>query len=166
MSLPNSRVVVLRGSTTVSELFSPGIWSGGNLVFNFSEWIRVGLENRGFSVIAARVSASGWTGNQYNLEIEINLLNNHTSEEARVNAIQAINSITANYGLNTPFSNTTLSVASDAYGQVGANPYSSYDQTNPINTDDDDDWLKGLLTGSGATVLVGGVLLVAILLRK
>lgn len=156
--LPDSRVVVLRGTTTVSQLFSPNI-------FDINGWLKTGLENRGFSVINARVVPAGWfSGYSDNVEIELNVFNNFTAEDARQNAIAAIEDISANFGLNRVFSNTTLSVVSDAYGQSGSNPPSTYDLNNS-NGEGNDFW-GGFLKGSGATVIVGGVVLAIILLKK
>src|SRR5689334_15450431 len=94
------RVVVLRGTTTVSQLFSPNL-------FDISGWIKTGLENRGFSVNAVRMSAAGWIGYTNNIEIELNVDTAYTAEQARGNAIVAIEDYRANYGLNKVFSNTT-----------------------------------------------------------
>lgn len=167
--LANSRVVVLRGTTTVSQLFSPNF-------FDVAGWLRTGLENRGLDVINARISGAEWFGYESNIELELNVFNNFTSEEARQNAIAAIEDITVNYGLNKVFSNTTLSIVSDAYVPPGTggyvNPPSNYD-LNPggsgqVNNSSGtgSNWLDGLLTGSGATVLIGGVVVALILLKK
>src|SRR5690606_8322328 len=104
----NSRIVVLRGSTTVSQLFSPNFLPIDN-------WLRQSLQGFGFSVVAVRSSTANWVGYALNIEIEVDVYNHHSAEEARVNAIQAIEAYTANYGLNKVFSNTTLRVVYDAY---------------------------------------------------
>jgi len=154
-ALADSRVVVLAGTVTVSQWFSPNL-------FDIRGWLETGLENRGFSVNAVRMSAAGWVGYTNNVEIELNVFNNFTAEEARQNAQQAIDDITANYGLADVFSNVTLHVQSDAYGGSNYNPPSSYDQTN----NNGDDFWGGFLKGSGAAFLVGGVVLAIVLLKK
>ena len=144
LGLDNARVVVLRGSTTVNRLFNSS-------AFPIDSWIRTALVNAGFDVVAVRYSWQSslpFGGNGVNVEIEINVYNNFTSEQARVNAITAIEAYTANLGLNKPFYNTTLSVAYDAYvppGQTGsggtrprvvppASPPSTYDQSGVPNS--------------------------------
>ncbi len=183
LGLDNARQVVLRGTVTVSQLFSPNL-------FDVAGWIKIALQNAGFSVINVRMSAAGWIGYTNNIEIELEVYNNFTSEQARVNAIAAIEAYTANFGLNKPFYNTTLSVAYDAYvapggssqsaspkpksgNSNGVQPYRSpYDQTNqtsPNATGGVGDFFsnfgKGLGLASPSALLAGGVLLV-ILLKK
>ena len=184
--MSNSRVVVLRGTTTSSQLFSPNF-------FDLADWIREWLTGRGFDVIAVRMSAAGWLGYSNNIEIELNVNNEYTSEEARVNAIREINSITANSGFNYVFSNTTLNVVSDAYvppgggglyqlppidgGTVYANPPSSYNQQPGVNgnppappaSTGGSDFLASLGLGAGISTpiaLIGGAVVLLLVLRK
>ena len=172
--LENSRVVVLRGSTTPSQLFSPNF-------FDISGYIRKALEMGGFSVNAVRTSAGPqWIGYAQTVEIEINLFNWHTSEEARSNAIRAIEAYTANYGLNKVFSNTTLSVAYDAYvppaSGSGSNPKPPKPQPSPPSNYDtsqpgygSSQFLDNLGLGLGVStpVVIGaGALLLLLMLRR
>ena len=124
--LDNARQVVLRGTVTVSQLFSPNL-------FDVSGWIKTALQNAGFYVVAVRMSAAGWIGYTNNIEIELEVYNSFTSEQARVNAIAAIEAYTANFGLNKPFYNTTLSVAYDAYVAPGSSSSGggSHPKSNP-----------------------------------
>ena len=104
LGLDNARVVVLRGSTTVNRLFNSS-------AFPIDSWIRTALVNANFDVVAVRYSWQSslpFGGNGVNVEIECNVFNNFTAEQARVNAITAIEAYTANLGLNKPFYNTTL----------------------------------------------------------
>jgi hypothetical protein len=171
LGLDNSRVVVLRGTTTVSQLFSPNL-------FNIGDWIRTALENKGFSVVAVRTSAAAWIGYANNLEIELNVFNNFTSEQARVNAILAIEAYTANFGLNKVFSNTTLAVAYDAYvppastsgttrnpvSPVPSRTPSVFDQSIPTSDSTLNFWSAAGLTTPVA--VVGAGLLLLLLLRR
>lgn len=184
--MSNSRIVVLRGTTTVSQLFSPNF-------FDVAGWIRDWLTERGFGVVAVRMSAAGWLGYSNNIEIELNVNNEYTSEEARLNAIREIDSITANSGFNNVFSNTTLSVVSDAYvqaqqpgggyyqlppidgGTVYANPPSSYNQQPGVNGNPpvppagSGDFLSSLGLGLGTStpiVLLGAAILLVVVLKK
>ena len=124
------RHVVLRGTVTVSQMFSPNL-------FNIADWIKDALRKNGFEVVNVRMSAAGWVGYANNVEIELNVFNEYTGDEARRNAIAAIEGYTANFGLNKVFHNTTLSVAYDGYqhqqsgGSVpkpSSGPPSTYDQ--------------------------------------
>lgn len=102
-----TRTVVLRGTVTVSQLFSPNL-------FNVDSWMETGLRNRGFTVNKVRMSAAGWIGYTNNVEIETELYNSFTAEQQRRAIQSAIGEITANYGVNRVFYNVTLSVAYDA----------------------------------------------------
>lgn len=184
LGLDNARVVVLRGTTTVSQLFSPNL-------FPINEWIKTGLENRGFSVNAVRTSAAGiFTGYQNNVEIELNVYNEYTAEQARQNAIAAIEDYRANYGLNKVFSNTTLDVVSDAFvyqaGNLGtvnvygggntrpaSSPPSAYNLNpaapngQPAASGSDAFWSAlGLTAAPSATVLILGIGVIAIIALK
>lgn len=173
--LENSRIVVLRGSTYTQ-------WFTGN-VFPLADWIKTSLENRGFSVIAARVSRAGFIGDTYNVELELNVFNNYTAEEARVNAIRAIEDFRANFGTTRVFSNTTLSVVSDAYVPPGSSTTRTTTRTpapTPSRTPsvyDQSNSGTGGSSGSGLDfwsaagistpiALVGGGLLLLLLLRR
>lgn len=182
LGLDNARQVVLRGTVTVSQLFSPNF-------LDVAGWIKIALQNAGFYVVNVRMSAAGWIGYTNNIEIELEVYNNFTSDQARVNAIAAIEAYTANFGLNKPFYNTTLSVAYDAYvapgssqssttaspkpkggNSNGVQPYQSpYDQTASNATNNVGDFFsnfgKGLGLSSPYALLAGGVLLL-ILLKK
>lgn len=169
--LENSRVVVLRGSTTPSQLFSPNF-------FPIDSYIRTALVNAGFDVIAVRSSSANFFGYALNIEIEINVFNNFTAEEARRNAVRAIEAYTANYGLNRVFSNTTLSVVSDAYRPPGQaprsrgvidNPPSQYDQSGgkAVTGDSQNPFNFGTALGITTPIaLVGGGLLLLLLLKR
>ena len=172
LGLENARVVVLRGSTTVSQLFSPNL-------FDIRSWIKTALENAGFSVNAVRMSAAGWVGYSNNLEIEINVYLNFTAEQARQNAIQAIDSYTANFGMNRVFLNTTLSVVSDSLPVVAlanvrnvrtASPISQYDYTGGQNVaDDSGNFVRNFAAGLGLSTpvaVVGGGIFLLLLLRR
>lgn len=172
MGLANSRVVVLRGSTTASQLFSPNF-------FPVDSWLRTALENNGFSVIAVRSSMANWFGYAMNIEVELNVFNNHTSDEARINAIRAIEAYRANYGINKVFSNTTLSVAFDGYVSPGgqsrpSNPQPTIIPTPPSVHDQTPMPAQGgfwdnLGLGMGVStpvVLLGAVALGLLILRK
>ena len=124
------RPVVLRGTVTVSGMFSPNF-------FNIAEWIKTALRNNGFDVVNVRTTSAAWIGYTTNIEIELNVFNEFTGDEARRKAIAAIEDYTANFGLNKVFHNTTLSVAYDGYqhqqggGSVpkpSSGPPSTYDQ--------------------------------------
>lgn len=178
-TLPDSRVVVLKGSTTPSGLFSPNF-------FDLAGYIKTGLENRGFSVIAVRLAAANWTGYAQNLEIELNVFNRHTSEEARVNAITAIEAYRANYGASKVFNNTTLSVAFDGYQAAGTNASNTKspntnntNATNPPSAYDtkdrdrgsflDSEFIKNMSFGLGVSapvVVAGGALLLLLYLKR
>jgi hypothetical protein len=179
------RIVVLRGTTTVSQLFSPNL-------FPISQWIQTGLENRGFIVNAVRMSAAGWIGYANNIELELYVYNEHTAEQARVNAIRAIEDYRANFGFNQVFSNTTLDVVSDAYvppgdpgyihngGNVGTvtvsggwgnaqNPPSAYNQSNQQQGGGGSNFLDNLGLGLGVStpiVIGAGALLLLLVLKK
>ncbi len=178
--LADTRVVVLRGSTTPSQLFSPNF-------FDIGGYIETALEIAGFSVNAVRTSAGPqWFGYAQTVEIEINLYNRHTSEEARVNAIRAIEAYTANFGLNKVFSNTTLSVTYDAYvppssGSSGTGstpksntpktggPPSTYDTSQMPAGPGNSQFLDNLGLGLGVStpVVIGaGALLLVLMLRR
>lgn len=177
--LADARVVVLKGSTTVSQLFSPNF-------FPIDRWLRTALEIAGFSVNAVRSSAAAWIGYALNIEIEIEVYNRHTSEQARSNAIRAIEAYTANYGLNKVFSNTTLSVTFDAFvppstggsqpprtGGVkpspSPSPPSSYDQTNTRGQQQGGSaFLDNLGLGLGVStpVVIGTAALLVVLMLK
>lgn len=172
MGLSNSREVVLRGTTTVNRLFNSS-------AFNIDGWIKTALENAGFAVNAVRYSwVSSILNNAANIEIEINLYNNHTSNEARANAVKAIESFTANYGMNKAFSNTTLSVISDAYQAPGSNPRPNTNQNPPSSYDNTGGQSVGSSgginpfnfgTALGVTTpiaLVGGGLLLLLILKR
>lgn len=167
-SLANSRVVILRGTVKVSQLFSPNI-------FDIADWIKTALENNGFSVVAVRMSAAGWIGYSNNVEIELNVFNEFTAEQARVNAILAIEAYRANWGTTKVFSNTTLRVGFDAYRPPGTQPLpspsppSDYDQSSADDKDKDSDFLKELgksLGISAPIALIGGGLLLILILRR
>lgn len=172
------RVVVLRGTTTVSQLFSPNF-------FDIEDWAKTALQSHGFDVVNVRMSAAGYIGYSNNLEIELNVDTAYSAEQARQNAIVAIEAYTANWGLNKVFSNTTLSVASDAMasgsgigGSIGSggsrtngdgstNPPSVYDRTTDAPSSGD--FLSNLGLGLGVStpvVLLGGGVLLLLLLKK
>lgn len=160
-----SRIVVLRGTLTVSQLFSPNL-------FNVDQWLLNGLRNQGFTVNAVRMSAAGWVGYSNNVEIET-VLNNEFSAEQQRTAIQnGISNITANYGLNRVFSNVALNIAYD--GNVNTGGYTStYDTSNQTNTSilsglfgDDPTGVKQIAGVSITTAILLGVGLVAILALK
>lgn len=167
--LDGARIVVLSGSTTAGGLFSPNF-------INHSNWIRTALQNAGFSVLNVRASTP-FTFGAYvlNVEIEIEVYNIFTAEQARRNATSAIEAYTANYGLNKVYSNTTLSVTYDALpaSPQSGSPPSSYDMTKPENRPKDSEawtefWKAVGFTAvpSIATVaLVGGVFMVIWLRR-
>ena len=166
-----TRVVVLRGTTTVSQFFSPNFFDvRGDIV----SW----LSSAGFSVNAVRMSPANWIGYSNNLEIELNVYLRHSAEEVRQRAIQVIESITRNFGTVKLFHNTTLSVASDNMPVVRSsprpvpaqNPPSQYDQTNNLPVQDGsgnflDNFALGLGVSTPVAVLGGGVLLLLLLKR-
>jgi len=145
-TIAGMRSVVLRGTTTVSQLFSPNL-------FNVGEWIKTALRSSGFEVVNVRTTAANWFGYAMNVEIELNVFNEFTSDQARGNAIAAIEAYTANYGVNKVFSNTTLSVAYDGYQAPSAggtnprpsqSPPSSHDQYNTSVRADLTSWISSL----------------------
>lgn len=163
-NLEGARIVVLSGSTTAAGLFSPNF-------INHGKWIKTALENAGFSVLNVRASTP-FTFGAYvlNLEIEIEVFNDFTAEQARRNAMRAIEAYTANYGLNKVYSNTTLSVDFDALpaSAPSGSPPSSYDMTKPENRPKDSEAWTEFWKAVGFTavpsvatvVLVGGVFMV------
>ena len=138
------RPVVLRGTVEVSQLFSPNL-------FNIGDWIKTALQNNGFSVVNVRTSAAGYVGYANNVEIELNVFNEFTSEQARVNAIAAIEAYRANFGFNKVFYNTTLSVAFDGYkapstgggGSTSKPPVPNPSKSPPSNYDKSSDKSDG-----------------------
>src|SRR5687768_9188014 len=88
--LANARSVVLKGTTTVNALFNSS-------AFPIGDWFKRALEGAGFEVTNVRWSWNSsipFGGNAANVEIEVELFNWHTSDEARVNAIRAIEAYT------------------------------------------------------------------------
>lgn len=172
LGLDNARQVVLKGTVGVSNWFSPNF-------LDIAGWIRTALENKGFKVVNVRISVANWVGYVQNVEIELEVYNNFTSEQARVNAIAAIEAYTANFGLMKPFYNTTLSVAYDAYvapnsgspkSTPKSTPYvSAYDKSASVGSNSSGDFLgnfgKGLGLSSPYALLAGGVLLIILLKR-
>ena len=161
------RPVVLRGTVTVSQLFSPNL-------FNIADWIKAALRNNGFDVVNVRMSAAGWVGYANNVEIELNVFNEFTGDEARRNAIAAIEGYTANLGLNKVFHNTTLSVAYDGYQapsgsstKPSTNPPSSYDYQSGTNTGSGfvENFAMGLGVSTPVAALIGIGALIVILRR-
>ena len=171
LGLDNARPVVLRGSSTLNRLFNSSI-------FPIESWITAALSNAGFDVVAVRyswVSSVPFGGNAINMEIEINVYNEFTAEQARVNAIRAIEAYMANYGLNKVFYNTTLSVASDSYvppiqqnrrtPTPSPSPPSSYDQTAIPGTGFFDSLGYGLGLSTPLTILLAVGIGIVILRR-
>jgi hypothetical protein len=163
------RPVVLRGTVTVSQLFSPNL-------FNIGDWIKAALRNNGFDVVNVRTSAAGWVGYSNNVEIELNVFNEHTADEARRNAITAIEGYTANFGLNKVFHNTTLSVAYDGYQQQqsggstpkpSSGPPSTYNQYSSGGSVSGflDNFALGLGVSTPMAALIGAGVLIVILRR-
>ena len=162
------RSVVLRGTVTVSQLFSPNL-------FNIGDWIKSALQSNGFDVVNVRTSASGYIGYSNNVEIELNVFNEFTSEQARQNAIVAIEGYRANFGLNKVFSNTTLSVAYDGYQQQSgttnpkpsSGPPSTYNQypTGGGVSGFLDSFALGLGVSTPVAALIGAGILIVILRR-
>ena len=158
--MAGTRVVVLRGTVTVSQLFSPNL-------FNVDRWMKTGLENRGFSVNAVRMSPAGWIGYTNAVEIELNVFNEYSAEQARSNAINAITDTTANFGLNSVFSNVTLSVVYDANPSAGVvpSPPSEYNLP-PVGDGGFFSNLGKSLGVSAPIALVAGGLVVLVMLRR
>lgn len=181
LGLVDGRSVVLRGTTTVNRLFNSS-------VFPIESWLETALENAGFDVVNARYEWNSWfNDNSINVEIELNVYNWHTSDEARQNAIAAIEAYTANDGLNKVFFNTTLTVSYDGYvapgtsptgntgggGSRGGGPPSGFDssgnQRTDRNDDDDDDDGNSFLKGLGLSTpwaILGAAVIALVVLRK
>lgn len=141
-----SRRITLIGTTRVSQWFSPNF-------YNFNTLIKQWLEANGFYVIAVRTSDPYWFNTDYdiNVEIEVDVFCEFSAEEARRNAIAALENAmgtaTILGGQVRIFSNTTLRVQYDngctaAQGQpqvaVTNNPASTYDQTDRRNNSNKD----------------------------
>jgi hypothetical protein len=189
-SLPNSRRVTLTGTTTVNALFNSSI-------FPIENWLKIALVNAQFEVVAVRynwLSSLPFGGNAINFEIELDVYNQYTSDQARDNAIAAIEAYTANYGLNKVFSNTVVNVSYDAYVPPGTvspgtrdgsgntnssgstpggikNPPSQYDQTGKATPSTEKSSLQKMLESLGADLgfgaagaLVGGAAVAGIFL--
>ena len=161
------RPVVLRGTVTVSGMFSPNF-------FNIAEWIKTALRNNGFDVVNVRTTSAAWIGYTTNIEIELNVFNEFTGDEARRNAIAAIEDYTANFGLNKVFHNTTLSVAYDGYQapsgsnpKPSTNPPSSYDHQSGTDTGSGfvENFAMGLGVSTPVAALIGIGALIVILRR-
>ncbi|MEQ1923939.1 MAG: hypothetical protein ABL952_15645 [Pyrinomonadaceae bacterium] len=172
--LENSRIVTLRGSSTVNRIFNSS-------AFPIQNWIKNALAIAGFAVVGTpRYTWNSWfNDNSINIEIELEVYNIHTSEDARINAINALEAYTANYGLNKVFYNTTLSVAYDAYVAPTSiiNPPSQFNNSNQNDPDSGGGDGSGFLDqlglgaglGAGAAVpfaILGGLILGYIVLKR
>lgn len=159
-ALENARVVVLRGTTRVSQLFSPNL-------FPIDSYLQTALSNAGFAVLGVRSTAAGWVGYDINIEIEVEVYNNFSAEEVRRNASAAIQAYRANFGVNQVFSNTALNVIADGRSPVGAGVPSAYDLTNPANQKNG--FIDNLAFGLGLSapvVVAGGVVLAILVLKR
>jgi hypothetical protein len=149
--------------------------------FPIDSYLRTALTNAGFDVVAARYSWNSWfNDNSINVELECNVYNEFTSEQARQNAIRAIEAYTANFGTTKVFHNTTLSVTYDGFARstnggptvplrTQISPPSSFDSSVALNSTGQSMASDAFFTALGISTpvaLVGGGLLLILLLRR
>ncbi len=157
------RTVILQGTANV--LFTP---------FGFDyEWeIKRWLKAQNFDVKSVKV-AVGWTLSGITLTIELQVLNQFTAEQARLNATSVIESIVKTVGIvnRKVFSQVRLEVAKDYYRASGnpdkaAGPTGNYEAPDPApNSNFLDSFASGLGVSVPMAALAGGILLF-IALRK
>lgn len=157
-----TRRVMLRGTTTISQWFSPNFYD----VFG---WLRNALTSAGFDVIAVRTDGAAYIGYANNVEIELNVYCQYDAEQVRQSAIGVIESVQGrataiSTGLTKVFNNTTLAVSYDqgctnqpTQNAPAVNP-SAYDQTNQSSAGWNNFW-QGI--GIATPPTIGTVALIA-----
>lgn len=170
-AIQGGRRVMLRGTTSLGWWF--GDWTGG-ADSTVQRIVTDHLRAANFEVIAVRATLVSFFGAPpwpVNLEIELEVFCNHTSDEVRNNAITVIENATgrATSVSTSPskiFYNTTLAVSYDqgctnqpTQNSPAANP-SAHDQTQSGNSDGWNSFWRGI--GIATPPAVGTVALIGI----